>query len=124
MGWSTTAVHASYDLGMAHTTRSDLWAREELLQLLSLSGTLAGLSVTVVALMHTLGKSTFTATIIDDLFAFCALLFLLSTYLIFSALRTKTPSIERLLIMVVDTVFLVGLTLMTAAAFMMVYTVW
>jgi hypothetical protein len=109
---------------MAHTTRSELWVRDELLHLLSLSGTLAGLCVTVVALMHTLGKSTLTATIIDDLFALCALLFLVSTYLIFSALRTKTPRLARVLIMVVDVVFLIALTIMTAAAFMMVYTVW
>ena len=109
---------------MAHTTRSELWVREELLQLLSLSGTLAGLCVTVVALMHTLGKSTLAATVIDDLFALCALLFLVATYLIFSALRTKTPKIARILITVVDAVFLVSLTLMTAAGFMMVYTVW
>ena len=109
---------------MAHETRSELWVREELLHLLSLSGTLAGLSITVVALMHTLGKSTLAATIIDDMFALCALLFLISTYLIFTALRTQTPTIARVLITAVDAVFLVGLTLMTAAGFMMVYTVW
>jgi hypothetical protein len=57
---------------------SDLWVREELLHLLSVSGTLAGLCVTVVAVMHTLGRDVFTTTIIDDLFALCALLFLTS----------------------------------------------
>jgi hypothetical protein len=109
---------------MPYPMRSDTWVREELLQLLSLSGTLAGLCVTVVALMHTLGKSNLTATIIDDLFALCALLFLVSTYLIFTTLRTKTPALAGVLVKIVDTVFLVGLTLMTAAGFMMVYTVW
>ncbi len=108
---------------MSHSTRSDPWVREELLQLLSLSGNLAGLCVTVVALMHTF-KESFSASIIDDLFALCALLFLVATYLIFSALRTKTPALARVLITIVDTVFLIGLTIMTAAAFMMVYTVW
>jgi hypothetical protein len=103
---------------------SDLWVREELLHLLSVSGTLAGLCVTVVALMHTLNATTFTATIMDDLFALCALLFLSCTYLIFSALRIQRPQVARLLIKIVDAVFLIGLTLMTAAGFMMVYTVW
>jgi hypothetical protein len=105
-------------------TKSDLWVREELLHLLSVSGTLAGLSVTVVALMHTLGTPTLATTIIDDLFALCALLFLSCTYFIFSALRSQKANVARVLIKVVDTVFLVGLTLMTAAGFMMVYTVW
>ena len=103
---------------------SDIWVREELLHLLSVSGTLAGLCVTVVALMHTLGTSTITATLIDDFFALCALMFLTCTYLIFTALRTRRVGMASLLIKIVDAVFLVGLTLMTAAGFMMVYMVW
>lgn len=103
--------------------RAEVWVREELLQLLSLSGTLAGLCVTVVALMHTFATDTAT-TVIDDLFALCALLFLLCTYGIFTALRLKSSVLARVLVRVVDTMFLVGLTLMTAAGFMMVYTVW
>lgn len=98
--------------------------REELLHLLSVSGTLAGLCVTVVALMHTIGTTDVATTLIDDLFALCALFFLSCTYLIFTALRTKRENLARILIKVVDSVFLVGLTLMTAAGFMMVYTVW
>jgi hypothetical protein len=94
------------------------------MHLLSLSGTLAGLSVTVVALMHTFGLNSLTRTVIDDLFALCAFIFLVSTYLIFTALRTTRASIASLLIKVVDATFLIGLTLMTAAGFMMVYTVW
>ena len=104
--------------------RSDLWVREELLHLLSLSGTLAGLCITVVAVMHTIGRDASTTTIIDDLFALCALLFLTCTYLIFWALRMRRSNAVRLLIRVVDSIFLIGLTLMTAAGFMMVYTVW
>ena len=109
---------------MPETNGSDIWVREELLHLLSVSGTLAGLSVTVVALMHTIGAATVTTTIIDDLFALCALLFLSCIYLIFWALRVSRPPVARMLTRVVDGVFVVGLTLMTAAAFMMVYTVW
>jgi hypothetical protein len=118
-------------IGTVHPERleakeaSDVWMREELLHLLSLSGTLAGLCVTVVALMHSIGAANVvTTTIIDDLFALCALVFLVCTYLIFWALRVQRPAVARLLIKIVDGVFLGGLTTMTAAAFMMVYTVW
>jgi len=104
--------------------RGDVWMREELLQLLSLSGTLAGLAITVVALMHTLGTENAATSVIDDLFALCALLFLLCTYGIFAALRMRRSPFARALVRTVDGLFLVGLTLMTAAAFMMVYTVW
>jgi hypothetical protein len=103
---------------------SELWVRDELLHLLWVSGTLAGLCVTVVAVMHTIGRDAFTTSIIDDLFALCGLLFLTCTYLIFWALRIRQARLARIFIQVVDTVFLVGLTLMTAAGFMMVYTVW
>lgn len=109
---------------MSRENGTDTWVREELLHLLSVSGTLAGLCVTVVALMHTLGTTSLTTTLIDDCFALCALFFLTCTYLIFTALRTRRAPVARVLIRIVDGVFLVGLTLMTAAGFMMVYTVW
>ena len=99
------------------------WLREELLHLLSVSATLAGLCVTVVALMNTLGRHG-SETMVDDLFALCALLFLASTYLIFWALKTSRPGLADVLVKLLDAVFLVGLTLMTGAAFVMVYTVW
>lgn len=104
--------------------RSDTWIREELLHLLSVSGTLAGLCVTAVAVMNTLGKSGRATTIVDDVFALCALLFLACTYLTFTALRTKEPILAGRLTKIVDGLFLVALTLMTAGAFLMVYTVW
>jgi hypothetical protein len=100
------------------------WVREELLHLLSISATLAGLCVTVVALMKAIGKQADSATIADDMFAVCALLFLTSTYLISWALKTKKPGLATVLVKLLDVVFLVALTLMTAAAFVLVYTVW
>jgi hypothetical protein len=102
----------------------DTWIRAELMQLLSVSGSLAGLCVTVVALMHTFGKATVAATIVDDMFALCALTFLVCVYLIFSALRSKRAALARVLVKVVDVVFLLAFTAMTGAAFIMVYTVW
>jgi hypothetical protein len=100
------------------------WVREELLLLLSASATLAGLCVTVVALMKALGKPSGSATVADDLFAVCSLLFLATIYMIFWALKTKKPCLATLLVRTLDVVFLVALTLMTFAAFVMVYTVW
>ncbi|WP_028311907.1 hypothetical protein [Derxia gummosa] len=92
------------------------------MSLLSGAGTLAGLCITVVALMKTIGGGT--ATIVDDLFALGALLFLLCVYAIFWALRTRRPQLVRRLTLLADALFLVALTLMTGAAFVLVYTVW
>ena len=100
------------------------WVREELLLLLSVSATLAGLCVTIVALMKTVGKQSDSATVADDMFALCALLFLACTYMIFWALKTRKAGLATLLVSVLDVVFLVALTLMTGAAFVMVYTLW
>ena len=55
-----------------------MWLREELLQLLSVAGTLAGLSITAVALLHTVGHADATPTIVDDMLVISALLFLLA----------------------------------------------
>lgn len=100
------------------------WLREELLHLLSLSGTLAGLCITGVALFHTLGRSSLPETVADDALAISALLFLLCTYTIFFALRTKRNALARALEKIADVLFLLALTGMVASGFIMVYTVW
>jgi len=104
-------------------SRTSTWLREELLQLLSLAGTLAGLCITGVTLFHTLGRTSLAETFADDLLAICALLFLLSTYTIFFALRTTRPSLAITLEKWADTLFLLALTGMVAAGFVMVYKV-
>jgi hypothetical protein len=100
------------------------WVREELLHLLSLSGTLAGLCITGVALFHTIGRSNLPATFADDALAISALLFLLCTYTIFIALRTKRGQVALTLEAVADGLFLLALTGMVASGIIMVYTVW
>jgi uncharacterized YccA/Bax inhibitor family protein len=108
---------------MTQSTGSDTRIQNEMLQLLSVSGTLAGLCVTVVALINTLGRNTRAATMVDDMFAVCALLFLICIYLIFSALRVRRQRIAKILVKSVDILFMVAMTLMTGAAFIMVYMV-
>lgn len=100
------------------------WGREELLSLLSTSGALAGLCITVVALMNTFDKTRAGVSVVDDMLAVCAAAFLLCIYLIFWALRSHKVSRFEALIRVVDGVFLLAMTLMTLAAFIMIYTIW
>jgi hypothetical protein len=98
--------------------------RQELVGLLSVSGSLAGLCITVVALMNTFDKTRAGVSAIDDVFAFCGAGFLLCTYLIFWALRSDRPSLSTTLLKIVDAIFLLTLTSMTLAGFAVVYTVW
>jgi hypothetical protein len=98
--------------------------REELLNLLSTSGSLAGLCITIVAFMNTFDKTRASITMVDDMLAMCAAAFLLCIYLIFWALRSRKPSLAGVLIKVVDAVFLLATTSMTVAAFIMIYTIW
>ena len=107
-----------------HHTNLSSWMREELFHLLSISASLSGLCITVVALMNNFGSRNKAATIVDDMFAVCASLFLLCLYLIFFALRDKTPNNPKLLLKVIDIIFLAAITAMTIAALIMVYTVW
>ena len=100
------------------------WRREELLSLLSGSAQLAGLCITVVALMNTFDKTRAYISIVDDILAVCAATFLLCIYLIFWVLRSHKPSISEALIKVVDGVFLLAMTAMTFAAFMTICTIW
>jgi len=107
---------------MTQQHHSDSWLREELLHLLSVSATLSGLCVTIVALMNTFSKGQGVATIADDIFAVCSLIFLICIYLIFTALRSRRLALLSRLVKVIDIFFMIGLTAMTFAAFIMVYT--
>lgn len=109
---------------MKSSMRNGSWLREELLQLLSLSGTLAGLCITGVTLFHALGKPSLPQTIADDGLAVSALLFLVCTYTIFFALKTRHPALALRLEKAVDVLFLLALTGMVASGFIMVYSVW
>jgi hypothetical protein len=100
------------------------WGREELLGLLSNSANLAGLCVTVVALMNTFDRSNSTATFVDDLFALCATAFLVCTYVIFWALRSRRGDIPAWLMRTIDGLFLLALTSMTAASFLLIFAIW
>lgn len=100
------------------------WLREELLHLLSLSGTLAGLCTTGVTLFHTVGNASPQSTIADDALALSALMFLVCTYAIFFALRTRNQLFAARLEKLVDALFSIALTGMVATGFIMVYTVW
>lgn len=109
---------------MNPSTRNSTWLREEMLHLLSLSATLAGLCITGVTLFRALGRATMSETIADDLLAISALLFLLCTYSIFFALRTRRNTLALVLEKIADALFLLALTGMVASGFIMVYTVW
>lgn len=109
---------------MPQAPRSPNWLREELLWLLSLSGTMAGLCITGVTLFHTVDRASGVGTLADEMLAVCALLFLVCTYVIFFALRTRRTDLAVALDQAVDVLFTLALTLMVATGFVMVYTVW
>jgi len=96
--------------------------RDELTSLLSLSGTLAGLCIGIVAFINATHRGAVTA--IDDVLAACAATFLLCIYLITFALRTRSVKRAVFLAQIIELLFLATLTVMTVAGFFMVYTVW
>lgn len=104
--------------------RNSSWQRDELLHLLSLSATLAGLCITGVTLFHTIGRSSMPETLADDVLVGSALMFLICTYAIFFALRTRRSAVALLLEKIADVLFLLALTGMVACGFLLVYTIW
>jgi hypothetical protein len=100
------------------------WRREELFSLLSSSAALAGLCIMVVALMNTFDKKRASVSIVDDIFGVCAAAFVLTIYLIFWVLRSNSVTTLATLIKIIEGVFLLALTSMTLATFMMIYTIW
>lgn len=112
--------------GAAETARStdDEDTRELLLRLLPVSSSLSGLSVGAITLFRFSERAHRLATYADDVLVVCALLFLLSTYLAFWALRSRHARRTRQLARLVDAVFLVALTALVGVGFAMVYALW
>lgn len=97
--------------------------REELRHLFSTAGTMAGLCITAATLFTTFRKFS-TRTVVDDIFVLSALVFLLCTYCVFWALRTRHDTSAKMLSRVADVLFAVALTAMVSAGFIMTYTLW
>lgn len=68
-----------------------------------------------------MGRASLPETLADDVLAISALLFLLCTYSIFIALRTRREALASLLEKVADTLFLLALSGMVGSGFIMVY---
>ena len=97
-------------------------ARELLLHLLPVSASLAGLSIASLSLFH-FSAHSLRETIGDDLLAFSALAFLVSCYLIFWALRTRDERRALRLGHIVDFLFLLAMTGIVAAGFIIIYSI-
>lgn len=93
-----------------------------LLGLLSTSGTLAGLSMTLVGIVNLKMANSKIETIADDIFLFSSLGFLLVCYLVFFAMRRLQSHRIRFLTDMIDAVFLFSLTALVIAGFVVVYT--
>jgi len=86
--------------------------------ILPTSATMAGVSITVVSLVRLLETHAGIATIIDDIAAVAAVVFLLSVFLSFMSLRTPgAAGVERY----ADGVFLFGLLLLVACGIMLAW---
>jgi glucan phosphoethanolaminetransferase (alkaline phosphatase superfamily) len=105
----------------SHAMHPDL--REDIRHLLSASGTMSGLCITAATLFSTV-RNTSSDTIVDDIFVLSALIFLLCTYCLFWALRTRHQRLVRMLTRGADILFAVALTAMVSGGFIMTYTLW
>jgi len=108
---------------MYRRSPDDREIREELLHLLPLSGSLAGLCIGAITLFRLNSAAGRIASVADDLLAVCALLFLICTYLVFWALRSTGGRRGRVLLRIVDGSFLTALTLLVAVGFLLVYAI-
>jgi drug/metabolite transporter (DMT)-like permease len=106
---------------MSHSSQDNGSIREELLVLLPVSSTLAGLCIAAVTLFHFNDPFAKVSSVTDDVLAICSLIFLIAIYLIFWALRTKKDLHMTMLVKLIDSIFLLGITALVGVGFLMVY---
>jgi hypothetical protein len=108
---------------MLRNTQSTTELRDLLLRIISISASLAGFCVAGIGLLNAQVKGQQFSGLGDDLLAVAAVLFLLSTYLSFWALRTRIEARMIGLANVIDYLFLGGLTLIVVAGVGIVYAI-
>ena len=92
-----------------------------LLAILTVSGTLAGISLALVGIINLKVRNAKVETLADDMFLFSSLGFLVVCYFTFFALRRLNSKSVQLWTNVIDIVFLCSLTLLVASGFLVVY---
>lgn len=105
--------HQSYGL-----TR---WAREEVMGLFSISGTLAGLSLTIATLFNIINKTGALATVSDNVLTLCALMFITCNALIFWSLRSTNTRLTRHLTRLVEVLFFLAQLMMLVSCMTIVW---
>ncbi|MBX3615969.1 hypothetical protein [Nitrosomonas sp.] len=108
---------------MITTSVSISRTRELLIRLLATSASLAGFCVAGIGLLHSQSKAHEFESFGDDILALAAVFFLLCTYLSFWALRTQHKRRLFTLAKIIDTLFLIGLTLTVISGVGFVYAI-
>lgn len=93
-----------------------------MMQLFSVSATLAGLSLTIASLFNILNKTAALASAADNLFSLSAFLFISCNFMIFWSLRTHRIALAKRVMLLVDLVFLLSQLLMLVAGILIVWT--
>lgn len=95
--------------------------RQLLIAVFSTSGTLAGLSMTLVGIINFRSADSRTQTIADDMFLVSGVGFLVVCYLVFFTLRRLQSKRLRAWTIAIDTTFLASMTLLVLAGFVVLY---
>jgi hypothetical protein len=93
------------------------------IHILSVSAMLLGVCVTVIGVIRLVIKQTGLNTLADDLLAFDALLFTLSSLLSYAALRVRRWRRMRHIERIAEVIFVVGLLTMVAICVVIVYDI-
>lgn len=89
----------------------------------TVSAGMVGVCLTAIGLLRLVAAQTKIQTIGDDLLAIDALLFVLCVFLAFWSFKTESPTLRRRLRLIVDTLFLFGLTFMGAICTVIAYAI-
>jgi hypothetical protein len=93
------------------------------IHIFSVSAALVGVCLTVISVVRVIITATKINTVVDDILAADALLFLTSCLLAYWAMRSRTEKRMRLVERVADTVFIAGLLLMAIVCGLITYAI-
>lgn len=91
--------------------------------ILSTSSVMLGLCLTIISVMHSQKTADTLETVVDDIIAVDALIFLVACYLSYAALRVRHLKRLHRIESMTDAVFLLGMTGMGVACALFVWTI-
>lgn len=108
---------------MANSPSAEESERDLTIHVFTISASMVGVCLTAIGILRLITSQTRTETIGDDLLAADAVVFMVCCFLSFWSFKTKAMRLRHILRFIVDSLFMLGLTIMVLVCAVIAYAI-